>query len=224
MSEETKSAENLRWKKVAKQPEVFQAIQYLVIEEKGKKFSNFENILKMEGVNGRVYQQDDVVRVSSGNDRMTLRSGHWLVMDPLSNFAIYSDAQYKILFDSGMVVTDISDESIEIAPLAEKPAGITKVELESRLEENAQEIMEAVRESIALELAKLQNQKTTAAAIEQAKEEKIEKEEAVEEEVVEEEKPDTADEESGQAEKKPVTKKKGGKNAKSSTSKSKTTS
>jgi len=89
------------WGTFSQRPNVIDAVQYVVVEKDGKKFNNFLKIIEKPHVNGRVYQDGEVIRVSSKNGRMQLRDGMWLVMTLLGEFEVYTDEQFQRLFVSG---------------------------------------------------------------------------------------------------------------------------
>lgn len=107
MSEEKN---DLRWATFSETPNIIDAVRYVVLEKDGKKLNNFERILERAGINGRISQDGDHIRVSSKNGRRNLSDGKWLVMDRLGELEVYSDVDFNKLFEAG---SPVSSEQLE---------------------------------------------------------------------------------------------------------------
>jgi len=103
------------WTTFSATPEIIDAVQYVVIEKDGKKFSNFQKIIKRPHINGRINEGVDYIRVSTKDGREQLRPSYWLVVDRTGDLSVYKDEDFHKLFESGSPVATEGSEATDNA-------------------------------------------------------------------------------------------------------------
>jgi len=138
MSED--KGKDLGWETFSATPKIVDAVQYLVLEKDGKKFSNFLKIIKRPNINGRVSQQIDHMSVHTNAGRVQLRSGSWLVIDAVGDLHVYKDEDFQKLFEAGSdVSTDSGAQATDLTEIVEKRLSEAEKEWKKVYAEQAKE-------------------------------------------------------------------------------------
>lgn len=125
----------IRWENYKEKEALVFAIRYIVVEKEGKRLSNFEKIIKKAGVNGRVWQDGEVVRISDRGDRFVLRAGQWLTLNTIGELRVYSDGQFNALYRTA---------SGEVADETDTPQDDLQNRLMEHLDKELKQISDAV--------------------------------------------------------------------------------